>query len=281
VGRDSQFWARRAIWVVLVIATAVFLVVKVKAVMYVSKPARDIYDAIEAVPDDKIIIISCSWAPGTIGENGPQTEALVRHCFKAGKRFAIFGWIDPAGPTLAQAIAERYQAQYGRRYGRDWVNWGFNTGDVPMIRGLAQNIPGTIKQDVLHTPIAKIPAMRGIRGIHDVGLIIEVTASASLGGWVDFIYGIYRTPLGYACTGVMAPEAFPFYDAGQIVGVLKGLAGAAEYETLMGYEGDALKRMPAQSSAHAVMIGLVVLSNIIHFRARRRGEAPGRRLSAP
>ena len=281
MGRDSQFWARRAIWVVLVIATAVFLVVKVKAVMYVSKPARDIYDAIEAVPDDKIIIISCSWAPGTIGENGPQTEALVRHCFKAGKRFAIFGWIDPAGPTLAQAIAERYQAQYGRRYGRDWVNWGFNTGDVPMIRGLAQNIPGTIKQDVLHTPIAKIPAMRGIRGIHDVGLIIEVTASASLGGWVDFIYGIYRTPLGYACTGVMAPEAFPFYDAGQIVGVLKGLAGAAEYETLMGYEGDALKRMPAQSSAHAVMIGLVVLSNIIHFRARRRGEAPGRRLSAP
>lgn len=281
MGRDSQFWARRAIWAVLVIATAVFLVVKVKAVMYVSKPARDIYDAIETVPDDKIIIISCSWAPGTIGENGPQTEALVRHCFKAGKRFAIFGWIDPAGPTLAQAIAERYQAQYGRRYGRDWVNWGFNTGGIPMIRGLAKNIPGTIKQDVLHTPIAKIPAMDGIRDIHDVGLVIEVTASASLGAWVDFIYGIYRTPLGYACTGVMAPEAFPFYDAGQIVGVLKGLAGAAEYETLMGYEGDALKRMPAQSSAHAVMIGLVVLGNIIHFRARRRGEAPGRRLSAP
>jgi len=281
VGRDSQFWARRAIWVVLVIATAVFLVVKVKAVMYVSKPARDIYDAIEAVPKDKIIIISCSWAPGTIGENGPQTEAIIRHCFRAGKHFAIFGWIDPAGPTLGQAIAERYQARYGRRYGRDWVNWGYNTGDVPMLRGLAKNIPGTIKQDVLHTPIAKIPAMGGIRDIHDVGLVIEVTASASLGPWVDFIYGIYRTPLGYACTGVMAPEAFPFYDAGQIVGVLKGLAGAAEYETLMGYEGDALKRMPAQSSAHAVMIGLVVLGNIIHFRARRRGEAPGRRLSAP
>ena len=281
MGRDSQFWARRAIWVVLVIATAVFLVVKVKAVMYVSKPARDIYDAIEAVPKDKIIIISCSWAPGTIGENGPQTEAIIRHCFRAGKHFAIFGWIDPAGPTLGQAIAERYQARYGRRYGRDWVNWGYNTGDVPMLRGLAKNIPGTIKQDVLHTPIAKIPAMGGIRDIHDVGLVIEVTASASLGPWVDFIYGIYRTPLGYACTGVMAPEAFPFYDAGQIVGVLKGLAGAAEYETLMGYEGDALKRMPAQSSAHAVMIGLVVLGNIIHFRARRRGEAPGRRLSAP
>jgi hypothetical protein len=281
VERDSQFWSRRAIWLALAIATAIFIVVKVKAVMYVSKPARDVYAAVEAVPDNKIIIISCSWAPGTIGENGPQTEALIRHCFKAGKHFAIFGWVDPAGPGLGQIIAERYQAQYGRRYGRDWVNWGFNTGDIPMLRGLAKNIPGTIKTDIFHTPITKIEAMRGIRTHRDIGLVAEITPSASMPPWVDFYYGIYRTPIAYACTGVMAPEAFPYYDAHQIVGVLKGLAGAAEYESMLGYEGDALKRMPAQSSAHAVMIGLIVLGNIIYFRGRRRGEAPERRLSAP
>ncbi len=275
--RDSQFWVRRGIWLALAIATAVFLVVEVKATMYVSKPARDIYDAIEAVPDDKIIILSCSWAAGTVGENGFQTEGIIRHCFKAGKRFAIFGWADPMGPGLAQAIAERCQAQYGRCYGRDWVSWGFNTGLEPMIRALAKNIPNTIKQDVFKTPIARVPAMRGIRRIQDVGLVIEITASASLYAWVDYIYGIYRTPLGYACTGVMAPEAFPYYDAHQIVGVLKGLAGAAEYEKLVGYEGNALKRMPAQSSAHAVMIALIVIGNVIFFRSRRRGE----RLTTP
>jgi hypothetical protein len=102
---------------------------------------------------------------------------------------------------------------------------------------------------------------------------------------VDYVYGIYRTPLGYACTGVMAPEAFPYYDAHQIVGVLKGLAGAAEYEKLVGYEGNALKRMPAQSSAHALMIALIVIGNVIFLRSRRRGlpasggRAPAKRLT--
>jgi len=36
--------------------------------------------------------------------------------------------------------------------------------------------------------------------------------------------------------------------------------------------------MPAQSSAHAVVIALIVLGNILYLRARRRGEAPERRL---
>jgi len=281
VERDWQFWSRRIIWLALAIATAVFLVVKIDTRMYVSKPARDIYDAIEAVPDNKIIVVTCNWEMGTRGENGPQTEALIRHCFRAGKRFAIFGWAFPPGPALGQQIAERLAPTYGRRYGRDWVNWGFNTGGSPMIRGWAKDIPGTIKQDIiLHKPITSYPVMRGVKSARDVGLILDITPSDTLSTWVQFVYGFYRTPIGYACTGVMAPEAFPFYDAHQIVGVLKGLAGAAEYEQLMGYRGDALKRMPAQSSAHAVIIGLIVLGNVIYFRARRRGEAPGRRLSA-
>jgi hypothetical protein len=280
LGRDSQFWSRRIIWLALAIATAVFLLVKVHPRMYVSRPAQDLYDAIAAVPDDKLIVVTCNWEMGTRGESGPQTEALIRHCLRAGKRFAIFGWAFPPGPQLGQKIAERLQDQYGRRYGRDWVNWGFSTGGSSMIRGWAKDIPGTIKQDIFRKPITAYPVMQGIKSARDVGLILDITPSNTLLTWIEFVYGIYRTPIGYACTGVMAPEAFPYYDAQQIVGVLKGLAGAAEYEQLMGYEGDALKRMPAQSSAHALIVALIVLGNIIYFRSRRRGDAPGRRVGA-
>jgi hypothetical protein len=275
-----QFWSRRVVWLALAIATAIFLLVKVHARMYVSRPALDLYHAVEAVPKDKIIVVTCNWEPGTRGENGPQTEAIIRQCLMLGKRFAIFGWAYPAGPMLGQQIAERLQGRYGRRYGRDWINWGYKTGQAMMIRGWAKNIPGTIEEDIFHKPVISYPVMRGIKTARDVGLVIDITPSSTLLTWVEFVYGIYRTPIGYACTGVMAPEAFPYYDAHQIVGVLKGLAGAAEYEQLLGYEGDALKRMPAQSSSHALMIGLIVLGNIIYFRARRRGEAPRRRISA-
>jgi len=280
VEQNRQFWSRRIIWLLLAVATAVFVVAKIKAVMYVSKPALDLYHAVDAVPDGKIIVLSCNWEPGTRGENGPQTEAIMRHCFKAGKPFAILGWAYPPGPQLGQQIGERIQDEYGCRYGEDWVNWGYKTGQANMIRALTKNIPKTIGEDVFHTPIRQVPVMNGIETIRDVGLVVEITPSFTVPTYIRFVYGIYRTPIGYAPTGVMAPEAFPYYDAGQIVGVLKGLAGAAEYEQLVGYEGDALKRMPAQSSAHLLMIALIVLGNILYFRARRRGEAPGRRLGA-
>jgi len=279
VERDSQFWSRRIIWLLLAIATGIFIVVKVKAVMYVSRPALSLYEAVERVPADKIIVVSCNWEPGTRGENGLQTEALIRHCLRNGKHFAIFGWAYPAGPQLGQQIAERLQGRYHRRYGEDWVNWGYKTGQDNMVRAWAQNIPGTVKEDIFHKPITSYPVMRGIRSARDVGLILEITPSDTLGTYVRFVYGIYGTPIGYACTGVMAPEGFPYLDAGQIVGLLKGLAGAAEYEQLLHYRGEALKRMPAQSSAHLLIIALIVVGNVIYFRARQRGEAPGRRLS--
>ena len=274
-----QFWVRRIIWALLVVITAVFVVVKVKATMYVSGPALDFYRAVEAVPKDKIIVISCDWEAGTRGENSPQTEALIRQCFEQDKRFAIFGWVYPPGPTFGQQIAERLAPRYHKRYGRDWVNWGFKAGGAIFIRAWAKDIPGQIVQDIFGTPITRLPAMQGICTIRDVGLIASITPSASVPVWIRYIYGFYRTKIVYACTGVMAPEAFPYYDAHQVAGVLKGLTGAAEYETLLRYRGDAMRRMPAQSAAHAAIILLIVIGNVIYIYSRRRpgaGSPPGR-----
>ena len=279
--RDWQFWSRRLIWLVLAMVTAAFLLVKVRSVMYVSKPAQSLYDAVEAVPPGKLIVLSCNWEAGTRGENGFQAEALIRHCFKRGKRFAIFGWGFPPGPQLTQQIAEQWAPKYNRHYGRDWVNWGFKVGGANMIRAWAKDIPGAVREDIFHTKLDRLPVMKGVKSVRDVGLIIDIAAADTLSTYVRFIYGIYRTPLGHACTGVMAPESFPYLDAGQLVGLLKGLAGAAEYEKLVGYEGDALKRMPAQSSAHLLMMVLILLGNVIYFRGRRRGAAPARRVSGP
>ena len=43
----------------------------------------------------------------------------------------------------------------------------------------------------------------------------------------------------------MAPDLYPFLDSGQLKGLLGGLAGAAEYETLIDRSGQATKGMSA------------------------------------
>ena len=65
---------------------------------------------------------------------------------------------------------------------------------------------------------------------------------------------------------------YPYYPK-QVIGLLAGLAAAAEYEKLIAVEGTATQGMEAQSFSHGLIILLVVFGNVVFFWTRRRGEA--------
>jgi hypothetical protein len=103
-------------------------------------------------------------------------------------------------------------------------------------------------------------------------MICEFTGSGMLPYYVQFIQGVYGTPLGQGCTGIIGPEQFPYLDSGQLKGSLIGMKGAAEYETLVGYRGKGFKAMIPQSIAHILLMVLIVLGNIGLYVAQRRGR---------
>jgi hypothetical protein len=262
--------ARYVVFILLWATVLATLVWRPATTLLPTPPTRSLYHAIEAIPREKLTIISASWDVGTRGENGPQTAAIIEHLFRTGHKFAIFGWAAPPGPLLVEMIARDLARKYHKRYGVDWVNWGFKTGGDPMIQGLAKDIPGIIRQDIHRTPVTKLPAMKGIKDHRDVGMVVEITGSNTLPSWIQFWQGVYGTNVGYCPTGVMVPDAFPFLDAKQIRGLLKGLAGAAEYENLLRIRGDGSVRMTAQSASHLLIMLLIVVGNIAFFRRGKR-----------
>lgn len=272
--KRTTFYIRRAIFLLTALAVAVPLLVEVKLPTAVGWPARDLYEAIEKAPPDKLVVVSVNWAAATQGETGLQTAAIIRHLAMRHRRFAIWGWNYPQGPQLTQQLAEPIAKEYGLKYGTDWINWGFTTGAGPMIRGWAKDIPGTIKQDAItNTPVNKLPVMQGVKSAKDLAIIVDITGSSTVGYYIRYVQGIYGTPLGYACTGVMVAEAFPYLDSGQLVGMLRGLVGAAEYEELIGHYGTASRRMVPQSFAHLLIIALIILGNVGYFMSKRKGLA--------
>ncbi|MFQ6003090.1 MAG: hypothetical protein ACE5KJ_05025, partial [Candidatus Zixiibacteriota bacterium] len=62
---------------------------------------------------------------------------------------------------------------------------------------------------------------------------------------------------------------YPFLASGQIVGLLGGLKGAAEYEILIQKPGMGQRGMDAQSVSHLVIILLVILGNTSYFLRRK------------
>jgi hypothetical protein len=263
---------RRIMYILLAVVVAVPLIWNLQLPIATTPDVRSFYDTVENIPEGKIAVLSIVWASGTIAENGPQTEAIVRHMFKKGVPFAILSW-DQQGTTLAGNIAQRVAKEMGKEYGVDWVNWGYRPAYISQfVRALAKDVPKTVVTDINGTPITKIPMMRNVKNVKDIGMVVDITPSATVEVWIAFFGQPYRIPVGYAPTAVMVPEGYNYLDAKQIAGMLPGMVGAAEYETLINSPGKGLRGASALSTSHMLIIILIVLGNLGYLAARRRQE---------
>lgn len=236
-----------------------------------SAATQGVYDAIAAVPNDKLIVISADWDASTQAETGPQTQAIVQACLREGKRFALMSLGAPMGIRLAHEIAQEAAREHGAEYGVDWCNWGYKYGYGNVLMALAKDIPRAVGSDFYGTPVAELPMMEGVTDIRGIGLVIEVTGLAAITEiWLGLIQGPYGTPLASAYTAVMAPGYYPYLDSGQMQGMLVGAKGAAEMEALVERPGKAVAVMNVQSWAHVLIIALIVIGNAGYVLAGRR-----------
>jgi hypothetical protein len=64
-------------------------------------------------------------------------------------------------------------------------------------------------------------------------------------------------------------------NSGQLVGLLGGLKGAAEYETLVNRRGRGLTGMDSQSIVHVLLVLFIILGNVILIHQKRKKSAAG------
>ena len=241
----------------------------------VSPSTLMVYDEIQSLPPNSFVLLAPDWAAGSRGENGPQTEALMRHLMKRHIRFAMVSF-DPQGPIISEAMAKRLQDQYGYVEGVNWTNLGFKVDQQDFLKAFVLDVRGAAPQDYNGKPVASEPVMAGIRSAHDIRLVIDISASDSYTYFIKFMQGPYKENLKMAAalTSVMAPEAENFVSSRQLIGCLVGLKGAIEYEHLLGVSGTATAANASLSAAHVLIIFFIVLGNVAMLleRAARRRE---------
>lgn len=255
-------------YLLLVVVVAIPMFVRFQMPTVVNPEVQGVYDTVEHIPHGQIAILTGDWGAGTIAESQPQTAALMTHLFRRNIPFAILPFA-PQTSTLMENLAEKIAQKEGKKYGDDWVNWGWRVVPLPsFFKGLGKNLPATVKQDYKGVPIEKLKAMRGIKTIRDVGFIAHITPVGGISDLIAFAHEAYGVPLGYAPTAVMVAQGYDPLDANQIVGMLPGMVGAAQYEKLLGIPGNGLRWSNSLSFAELLMIGLVVLANAGYFLSR-------------
>jgi len=107
--------------------------------------------------------------------------------------------------------------------------------------------------------------MKHIQNYNDVKAVLNVSGTSATDWWISYGVGRYNVPLAIGVTGVMATDYYPYWQTGQIFGLLGGLKGAAEYETLVGTPGKAVEGMKVQMVAHLIIIFFIIVGNIGYF----------------
>jgi hypothetical protein len=262
-------------WIFLIVALLVLLplLFPLKLPLAVSGPADNFYKAIEAVPDGSIIVLSGDFDPASGPELMPMTNSVVRHLFRKNVRIiALELW--PGGPPLVDEVLHRIGDEMGKKYGVDYVNLGYKSGNEVVMLSMGASFSRTFPVDYSNTPVAQFPLMRAADNFDRVALLVNISAGfPGTKEWVQQAQGRFHIDMVSGSTAVQAPEIYPYLQAGQVKGLLGGMAGAAEYEKSIGVLGPATKGMDAQSSAHIFVMLLILLGNVIWFS--RRGTERG------
>jgi len=242
--------------------------------------SKTVFDEINNLNAGDKVLLSFDYGPSTKPEIHPMTIALLKHMFVNDiKIYAFALW--PDGTFMSTQAFSEVAQDFGKEYGIDYVNLGFRPGNEAVVKGIASDIPTLYTIDVKGTSINDIPLMKDINNITDFDFVFSLSAGfPGTTEWVQFACDPKNIPLATGLTSVMVTDIVPYVDSGQIKGILAGMPGAAEYESLVNAElkkknkdvnpGKATSMMAAQSIAHVFIVILIIFGNITYYITRKK-----------
>ena len=262
---------RRIVFILVALSVIIPSLLSVSFPITVSQPTRSTYDYIEALPSGSTLMIGFNYGPSSLAELHPMARAVIHHCFR--KKIRLIGMtLLPDGATLGDDMLREVAEEDGAVYGEDYVYLGFRPGATQVLLGMGTAIDSVFEADYARTSLAEIPMMEDIKNYEQIDLVLDLASGSSTEWWITYTNTRYNQQIAAGVTGVIVSQMYPYLQTKQLIGLMPGLLGAAEYEKLIERPGKGTEGMSIQSFAHLLVVGLVILGNIAFFIQRRQAE---------
>ena len=182
------------------------------------------------------------------------------------RAYASEGHLDSLGLCIFLAFVKKFN----KKYGIDYVFLGYRPGVAAVMINMGRDIRSVFAVDYFGTPLDSLPMMQNIKNYSDIAILVGLEAGSTGDAWVQFAQARYNQKIILGGTAVVAPDLYPYLQAGQIVGLIGGMRGAADYEKLVNSVGPATIGMTAQTVIHIVILIFILLGNVGYFLTRRK-----------
>jgi hypothetical protein len=270
----KSFWEamnaidRRILFLILLVAVAIPLLLNVGGQIPPTAPVKQAYEAVEALEPGDILMVSIDFDATSAPELMPMLKSVLRQAFRKGVKVVMLGHIAIGIPLGHQAL-EQMATEMGKEYGKDYVDLGYRPGYISVMIAMGREIGDVFASDYQGVSIRDLEVTKNLHSYKDVKLLFGFEHGGVLDYWVRYAQARFGQKMAFGTTAVMAPDAYPYLQSKQIEGLVGGLKGAAEYETLVGTPGLGTKGMPAQEWAHILVIGFIIVGNLGYFFTRR------------
>jgi len=261
---------RQAYYTVLLILLCYTLVNPLGLPIRITGETKELYNLIEELPEDGVVLVDIAFGPGAMPELGPIFKAVMVHMFERPVRVIVMTLYTDGPQMYNQYVTTQLKpgTSFDKMYGVDYCFLGYSAGGITTMAELAKNMR-FLETDVEGTPLDELKVMDGVNDYKDVDLVI--TFSTSSGGissptdWVLQWATPYDAPLACVVLKMMMPTVSPYYGSGQVLALVPGAGGSAEYELLVNRPGEGLSSTDALSVAHLTVIALMIFGNIGFF----------------
>ncbi|MCG2784977.1 MAG: hypothetical protein L6461_07710 [Anaerolineae bacterium] len=203
----------------------------------------DFIDTIYSLDNSSPVLIVMDYQPALAGEMETALSPVLNDLMIFGKPISFVSTL-PTGPLMVSRMMDRMQAEPFRhtyRDGEQFVDLGFLPGDAAGIRTFANYPRETVGTSGFGVNAWDTPVLSGVQLLNDFSAVIVVTDNPDTGRiWVEQAGPVLQgQPMLMVISAQAEPMLIPYYDSGQVRGLLTGLSGGAVYESIRQQPGNA------------------------------------------
>jgi subtilisin family serine protease len=216
-----------------------------------------------------VVLVGVDYILVAAADQYEATTSVIQHFFQKDVKM-IFITFTPDGEVFyPRHIAE--VNTMGKEYGEDYVWLGYLAGVETAMAAVATDIRSVFPTDAYGTSLESLAVMQGINSGADIDFFLHsVESYDKVEAGLRQFRGKYGVVHGIITMTSTSPLIEPYYPS-QVVGLLAGVQGAAEYQTLTGVAGQALVSMDQLSLGFLWALCMVIFGNILYFSGKAKG----------
>jgi hypothetical protein len=190
--------------------------------------------AVNALPADATVLVVVDYQPAFSGEMEAAITPLLDHLRLKGAT-AVFVSSSSTGSALADRLVARVNSDLGGPSPDQYINLGYLTGGASGITNFVAD-PVQAAPQTIAAPRPGCACPQDVNSLGDFDALVVLTDSSDTGAiWIEqsrTLLGL--SPLLMAISAQAEPMLQPYYDSGQVQGMVTGLAGGVAYEQANG-----------------------------------------------